>query len=367
LLVIAFLAQGGMAQEVQWRYDYNAARKEAKEKGLPLLLDFGTVNCFWCRKLDETTLRDPTISRALNEQFIPLKVDAQRSPTLTELLRVQSFPTVVLAAPDGKILGTMEGYTETGRFLEHLNRALASVANPEWMAKDYEEATQAVAAGDYTRAVALLKSIGEDGQRRPIQVKARTLLADLEQQAAVRLARAKQLEDKGQTTEAVDTLTNLLKTYGGTQAAATGGEMLTALAAKPAPKADQRARRARELLALAREEYRTQQYLSCIDHCETLSTSYSDLPEGADGLQLAADIKNNPEWLRAACETLSERLANLYLALAQSELQRTQSGQAVVYLERVIQAFPGTRQAEIAQTRLSLLQNQPKRHTDLKK
>ena len=40
------------SQEVQWRHDYDAARKEALDKNRPLLVDFGTPNCFWCRQLD---------------------------------------------------------------------------------------------------------------------------------------------------------------------------------------------------------------------------------------------------------------------------------------------------------------------------
>ena len=47
----------------------------------------------------------------------------------------------------------------------------------------------------------------------------RQLLQDLEQQAAGRLARARQLVDKGQTTEAIDTVTELVRVFAGTRAA----------------------------------------------------------------------------------------------------------------------------------------------------
>src|SRR5262249_45306929 len=159
----------GAQEVVKWRHDYNVARREAQEKGLPLVLDFGTENCFWCRKLDESTFRDPTVVGVMNERFIPLKIDAEREVKLAQVLRIQSYPTVVLAAPDGKILGTLEGYQDAARFHENLQRALASVSNPEWMLRDYQAATAAIASADYARAVALLKSIGEDGKTRPVQ------------------------------------------------------------------------------------------------------------------------------------------------------------------------------------------------------
>src|SRR5262249_46537370 len=148
------------------------------------------------------------------------------------------------------------------------------------------------------------KSITEDNKDRPIQIRARQHLKDLEQQAAGQLARAKQLDDKGQTTEAMSSLSELLRYFAGTQAAIEGSQMLTALAAKPEVKTQVRQRRAGELLAQAREDYRTEQYLCCLERCEILGASYADLPEGSEALQLAALIKNNPEWLQQACESL---------------------------------------------------------------
>jgi thioredoxin-related protein len=367
--VLVFLLAGtpARAQQLQWRYDYNSARREAQEKNVPMVLEFSTENCFWCRKLEDTTLQDPQVLGTLSERFVALKVDPHRNQFLAEALRVQSFPTVVIAAPDGKILGTLEGYMEPARFQEHLQRALVSVGNPEWMTRDYDEASKAIAASDYGRAVALLKSVVQDGQQRPAQVKAKQLLADLEQQAANRLARARQLEDRGQSTEALDVVADVVRAYAGTQAAGEGGQMLTSLAAKPEVKARERTRRARELLGQAREDYRTQQFLGCMDRCEVLATSYGDLPEGVEALQLVAEIKSNPEWMRQACDALSERLGGLYLSLAEAWVKKGQPQQAIFCLERVVHAFPGTRQADAAQTRLGQLQGQPTRRADFKK
>jgi thioredoxin-like negative regulator of GroEL len=353
--------------EVKWRQDYNTARREAQEKGLPLVLDFGTQNCVWCNKQDATTLRDPSIVRLMNDRFVPIKIDAEKEASLARDLRIQNYPTIVLAAPDGRILGTFEGFQEAARLTEYLQRALASVANPEWMVRDYQAAAKAIAASDYARAIALLKSISEDGKDRPIQVKSRQLLQDMEQQATGRLTRAHQQEDKGSTLEAMETLTELVRLFAGTQAAAEAGQMLSTLAAKPEIKNVQRTRRARELLAQAREDYRTQQYLCCLERCEVLAGSYADLPEGSEAIQLASEIKNNPEWMRRACDDLSDRLSMLLLAQAETWLKKGQPQQAASCLERVVQAFPGTRQAEAAQGRLAQIQGQPTRQAEYQK
>ena len=356
-----------VAQEVEWRRDYNQARGEASASGKPILIDFGTESCYWCKQLDATTFRDPKIIGVLKERFVALKIDAHRDAPLAEALRVQAYPTLVLAAPDGKILGTHEGYLDAARLQEQLQRVVASVANPEWMTRDYQDATKAIAASDYARAIALLKSVADDGKDRPAQIKARQLLQDLEEQAAGRLARAKALMDKGQTAEALETITDLVRSFAGTQAAAHGSKVLTALAERPENQKEQRLRRARELLAQAREDYRTAQYVCCLDRCDLLAGSYLDLPEGGEAMQLAAEIKSNPEWMRQACDTLSDRLGGLYLALAETWLKRGQPKQALLYLERIVQTLPNSHQAEAARVRLAQIQGQPTRSVDFKK
>jgi tetratricopeptide (TPR) repeat protein len=356
----------GFGQEVHWRYDYNGARKEAQEQGLPLVLDVGTEACFWCKKLDDTTFRDPTILAALNGQFIPLKIDANRNQALAEALRIQSYPTLVLAAPDGKILNVLEGYQDAGQLNVKLQEALTSLNVPEWMRRDYDEARRAMSGADTARAVSLLKGITEDGKSRPVQGKARQLLAEIEQKAGDRLARARRFDQQGQPLEATDTLTDLVRVYPGTQAAKEGEQMLSELSARPMVRAQQRTRRARELLAQAREDYRTQQYLCCVDRCEILAAAYEDLPEGAEAQQMLAEIKNNPELMRLLCETLSERAGGLYLSLAETLVKKGQPQQAMLYLERVLHSFPNTRQAELAQTRLAQLQGQPSRAANFK-
>jgi thioredoxin-related protein len=370
-LALAVSASKASADEIRWRRDYNTARKEAEEKGRPLMIDFGTEHCFWCKRLDATTFQEPSIISLLNEQYIPLKIDAEREAALAQTLHITSYPTIVFGASDGRILGTVVGYKEAGEFLGILQRTAATASpptTPDWMTRDMQEASKAIAGSDYSRALSLLKGIVEDGKDRPVQQKAKQLLQDIEQQAAGRLARAKQLEDKGQSVEATNSLTALQRVYPGTQAATEASQLLSTQTAKPPePKNPARARRAKELLAQAREDYRTQQYLCCLDRCELLAANYADLSEANEAMQLSSEIKNNPEWMKSAAESLSDRLGLLYLALADTWIRKGQPQEAAQCLERVIQSCPGTRQAEAAQIRLSYLKGQTTWQTEFKK
>jgi len=53
---------------------------------------------------------------------------------------------------------------------------VATVSNPDWMLRDYQIAVKAISERDYSRGVALLKTITEDGKARPVQLNAVTLL-----------------------------------------------------------------------------------------------------------------------------------------------------------------------------------------------
>ena len=93
LLVVVFVTTAGQshAQEVKWRDDYAAARREATETGKPLLFDFGTEACVWCRKLDATTFRDPASNLLLNllDAALLLHLVGQRFGRGLILLRVE--------------------------------------------------------------------------------------------------------------------------------------------------------------------------------------------------------------------------------------------------------------------------------------
>jgi thioredoxin-like negative regulator of GroEL len=338
-----------------WRTDYNTARKEAQEKGLPLLIVVGTENCFYCRKLEANTLRDPRIVGMLGGAFVALKIDANQHPSLTSALKVQVYPTIVMAGPDGKIHAFIEGYVEPDRMAEHMKRTSTLASTPDWAARDYNEATRAIAAGDYPRAVTLLKGIIKDGPERPVAVKSKEALDQIDRQAAGRLARAKELDQQGFTAEAMDALADVCRSYAGTQAADEAAGLMAGLAEKPETVAKQRARRSRDLFAAACEDFRTQRYYDCLQKCEQLSTSYADLPEAKEAAGLAAEIQNNPERLAVACDQMNDKAAAMNLALAEAWMKKGQEKEALACLDKVVKLSPNSPYAVQAQTRMNAI------------
>ncbi len=219
--------------EVEWRQEYDRARKEAESTGRPLVIDVSTENCYYCKQLDTTTFRDPAIIRLLNGRCIPLKVDANANPRLATALGVQSYPTLVFASPDGRILDLQNGYIEAAPLQDKIQRALSVVLTaPEWMSRDLQEAGRAAEASDFARALVLLNKIIEDGKDRPVQSEARHMIQRLEEQAANRHFQARKLAENGQVAKAVEQVAETVRLYPGTRAAREGSQFLVTLVSR---------------------------------------------------------------------------------------------------------------------------------------
>lgn len=131
LAVLVLAARTAVADDVEWRHDYAAARKEATETGRPLLLDFGTEACGFCKKLDATTFRDPAVVKALNAGFVPVKIDAHAERRIAEAMHVEAYPTLVVATADGKVVERHSGFVDGPHLLAMLNKAPAAPAAPK--------------------------------------------------------------------------------------------------------------------------------------------------------------------------------------------------------------------------------------------
>jgi len=85
-----------------WRTTFEAARAEAAERDVPILLDFWGAYCPPCRMLDIRLFADDQVAATIAKTCVPYKVDvAKASPgssvaTLAAKYNVRFTPTVML-------------------------------------------------------------------------------------------------------------------------------------------------------------------------------------------------------------------------------------------------------------------------------
>lgn len=118
-----------------------ATFEQAGYRDKPILLKFDTQWCPYCARLDETVFRHPQVQR-LTREFFCVRVDGDRASAdeLMARYRVQGFPTIIFARPDGEPLGAWQDLPDPARFATQLREILAErTTHASWA--EYEHGT----------------------------------------------------------------------------------------------------------------------------------------------------------------------------------------------------------------------------------
>lgn len=120
-----------------WLTDYEKAIAAAKEKDLPVLINFsGSDWCIWCIKLMEEVFEKEEFVEYAEENLVLLNLDFPResaqskevqaaNQALAERFGIKGFPTVILLNSKEEIIG-QTGYREGGpeAYVDHLKKML---------------------------------------------------------------------------------------------------------------------------------------------------------------------------------------------------------------------------------------------------
>ena len=119
-----FSPRPNRASEIRWRPWGEPAFAEARRLGRPVLLSLSAVWCHWCHVMDETSYSDPRVIAAVNEHFVPIRVDNDRHPDVNRRYNMGGWPTTAFLAASGDVL-TGGTYLPPDQMLESLARVKA--------------------------------------------------------------------------------------------------------------------------------------------------------------------------------------------------------------------------------------------------
>ena len=86
---------------VNWRQWGKEAFDDARRMEKPLLLSISATWCHWCHVMDEKTYSDPKVVARIEQDFIPVRVDADRRPDIDRRYNMGGWPTTAFLTPDG--------------------------------------------------------------------------------------------------------------------------------------------------------------------------------------------------------------------------------------------------------------------------
>ena len=128
----AYLKQHA-SNPIDW-YPYgDAAFAKAKQQNKLILISVGYASCHWCHVMEKESFTDLEIAKALNRDFVSIKVDREQLPDIdayytmvVEAVRGESgWPMTVVLTPDRKPVFAAN-YLPQNQFLTVLNRLNAS-------------------------------------------------------------------------------------------------------------------------------------------------------------------------------------------------------------------------------------------------
>lgn len=87
---------------IAWREWSKEAFDEARNTGKLVLLDLSADWCHWCHVMDRTTYSDPEVIEAVNSGFVPVRVDIDARPDISERYNRGGFPTTAFLSDRGE-------------------------------------------------------------------------------------------------------------------------------------------------------------------------------------------------------------------------------------------------------------------------
>ncbi len=120
LLTALFTAVSSANPGAGWRSDLESAQAEATRLNKPLLIHFYADWCGPCKRMDREVLHSPEFLSRVGSRIVAVKIDIEQQRAVAERYGVESLPTDLFLSPDGRVLGTMNGYRPKADYLRRV-------------------------------------------------------------------------------------------------------------------------------------------------------------------------------------------------------------------------------------------------------
>ncbi|HXY55199.1 MAG TPA: DUF255 domain-containing protein [Nitrospirota bacterium] len=152
-----FSPRTNKANLIRWRSWGHEMFDEAQKKHKLILLSLSAVWCHWCHIMDETTYSDPELIDFINNNVIPVRVDADMRPDIDSLYNQGGWPSTVILTPEGEVISG-GNYLPPEELIGRLKRA------SDLYATDRDKIRRRVEQAEMMRALRRRESAGAPGR-----------------------------------------------------------------------------------------------------------------------------------------------------------------------------------------------------------
>ncbi len=103
------LANSAWAQQdaIHWHNDLESAKNVARENKRLVLVHFWTPSCVPCKALEANVFSQPGVASAIEQDFVPVKLNADENSATAQSFGITRVPTDVVITPDGQVIGKL--------------------------------------------------------------------------------------------------------------------------------------------------------------------------------------------------------------------------------------------------------------------
>ena len=130
LLLVFALTSGAESWAISWENDLTKAFEKAKTEDRPVMADFYTDWCGWCKKLDKDVYEDAGVNR-LAENFICVKVNCEIDKGAFSKYGLKGYPTIIFFNAAGGTEEIVVGYRNAQVFADIMNKVLEKTPKPD--------------------------------------------------------------------------------------------------------------------------------------------------------------------------------------------------------------------------------------------
>lgn len=124
--VLLAAVAGAVAQAAEpspWQTNLETAQRLAAQTNRLVLIHFWAPRCRPCLRLEKEVLSDPEMTKALEANFVLVKLNADDAPGTTRMYGVSTLPTDVITTPQGRLVSQIQSPPSVAQYVAQMNRA----------------------------------------------------------------------------------------------------------------------------------------------------------------------------------------------------------------------------------------------------
>jgi uncharacterized protein YyaL (SSP411 family) len=128
-MAVFAVSPSSAAESIKWSdWGDDLFARAAAEKRF-VILDLEAVWCHWCHVMEKTTYADPEVADLLSSRYLPVRVDQDANPDLSNRYGDWGWPATIVFGPDGTEIAKIRGYIEPAR-MQALLKAVIDDPSP---------------------------------------------------------------------------------------------------------------------------------------------------------------------------------------------------------------------------------------------